>query len=48
VHDSFNETYVAERNLTGDDSNEPVDHPLVSEIFDGFSQGMYHTDRPAN
>lgn len=48
VHDALNETYVAERNLTGDLSNEPVDHPLVGELFDGFDQGMYHSDRPNN
>ena len=32
VHDALNETYVAERNLTGDLSNEPIDHPLVGEL----------------
>lgn len=48
VHDTLNETYVAERNLTGDASNEPVDHPLVGEFFDVFDQGMYHSDRPIN
>ena len=48
VHDASNETYVAERNLAGDESNEPVDHPLVSEFFDEFNQGMYHSDRPTN
>ena len=45
VHDAPDETYVAERNLTGDVSNEPVEHPLVGEFFDTFDQGMYHTDR---
>ena len=48
VHDALSETYVAERNLTGDASNEPVDHPLVEEFFDGFDQGMYHSDRLNN
>jgi heat shock protein HspQ len=48
VHDTSNETYVAERNLAGDASNEPVDHPLIGEFFDGFNQGMYHSDRPTN
>ncbi len=48
VHDAQNETYVAERNLAGDESLEPVDHPLVDEFFDGFEQGVYHSDRPSN
>ena len=48
VHDAQNETYVAERNLSGDESLEPVDHPLVDEFFDGFERGMYHSDRPTN
>ena len=48
VHDALNETYVAERNLTGDASNEPVEHPLVDEFFDVFDQGVYHSDRLTN
>ena len=48
VHDASNETYVAERNLAGDESNEPVDHPLIGEFFDEFNQGMYRSDRPTN
>ena len=48
VHDALNATYVAERNLAGDDSREPVDHPLVGEFFDGFDQGRYHSDRQIN
>jgi len=48
VHDAQNETYVAERNLSGDESLEPVDHPLVDEFFDGFERGVYHSDRPTN
>ena len=34
-------TYVAERNLEPDDTGEPIDHPLVSELFIGFRQGRY-------
>lgn len=48
VHDELNQTYVAERNLTGDTSNEPVDHPLVDEFFDAFDHGMYQSDRLTN
>jgi len=48
VHDEGNETYVAEQNLSGDDSNEPVNHPLLEEFFVGFDQGVYLTGRQAN
>ena len=29
------EAYVSEQNLVSDDSNEPIKHPLVEEIFTG-------------
>jgi heat shock protein HspQ len=48
VHDAGNETYVAERNLAQDDTNEPVNHPLLGEFFTGFEQGVYHTGRFVN
>lgn len=48
VHDSDSETYVAERNLETDDSDEPVVHPLIGEYFVDFDQGAYHTGRQAN
>lgn len=48
VHDSNTETYVAERNLIPDDSDEPVVHPLVNEYFDEFRQGIYLTGRQVN
>ncbi len=48
VHDSDTQTYVAERNLTKDASSEPVSHPMVSEIFTGFEQGVYSTGRHIN
>jgi heat shock protein HspQ len=48
VHDAGNETYVAERNLSRDESNEPVNHPLLKEIFTDFDQGIYHTGRGIN
>ena len=48
VHDSNSETYVAERNLEADDSDEPVVHPLIGEYFVDFDQGTYHTGRQAN
>jgi len=48
VHDAGHETYVAERNLSRDDSNEPVSHPLLDEFFTGFDQGLYQSDRHIN
>jgi heat shock protein HspQ len=48
VHNADNETYVAERNLTVDDSNEPVSHPLLQEFFVDFEQGVYHSGRQIN
>ncbi|MCU7932425.1 MAG: heat shock protein HspQ [Candidatus Thiodiazotropha sp. (ex Codakia rugifera)] len=48
VHSSSNETYVAERNLTHDTNNEPVDHPLIKEFFREFSGGRYLTGQQIN
>ena len=48
VHDEGNETYVAEQNLSGDDSNEPVNHPLLDEFFIDFRKGVYLTGRQSN
>jgi heat shock protein HspQ len=41
VHNSANETYVAERNLELDASDEPVRHPMVDAYFSAFSDGRY-------
>ena len=48
VHDGGQETYEAERNMLQDDSNEPVNHPLVDEFFDDFREGVYRSDRTMN
>ena len=48
VHDQAQETYVAERNLVPDASNEPVNHPLVDRFFSEFRDGQYLTVRQAN
>jgi len=37
--------YVSEQNLLPDDSGEPVSHPNVDEMFDGFSDGHYVVSR---
>jgi heat shock protein HspQ len=34
-------TYVAERNLEPDDSDEPVVHPMIEHFFAKFENGVY-------
>lgn len=41
VHDATHMTYVAERNLERDDSDEPVNHPLLERFFSRFQDGRY-------
>ena len=48
VHDANNETYVAERNLSEDQSDEPVEHPLLEAFFVDYEQGVYTTGRQPN
>ena len=33
--------YVSEQNLLADDTGEPVRHPQVNELFDGYEEGSY-------
>ena len=40
------EAYVSEQNLIMDDSDEPVKHPLIEEIFTGKKGSGYF--RPSN
>ena len=37
--------YVSQQNLLPDDSEEPVDHPAISGIFDRFDEGRYRLRR---
>jgi len=40
-------TYAAQSSLQGDDSAEPIDHPLLGEFFDAFDGERYQrNDRP--
>lgn len=41
-------TYVAERNLAPDTVGDPVRHPLLSELFEAFEDGVYRPRRRAN
>lgn len=34
-------TYAAETSLDADTSGQPVHHPLVPQLFDGFENGRY-------
>jgi len=33
--------YVSQQNLIADDSDEPVDHPAITTMFDGLEGGRY-------
>lgn len=50
VHDASHETYVAERNLEPDDSDRPINHPLVDMFFRSFdrSAGKYQLNVRTN
>ncbi len=37
--------YVSQQNLLRDSSDEPIDHPAIGGIFDGFSDGRYMLKR---
>ena len=40
------EAYVSEQNLINDDSDEPIKHPLIEEIFTGKKGSSYF--KPSN
>ena len=37
--------YVSQQNLLHDESDEPVDHPAISGLFDPFKGGRYNLKR---
>jgi heat shock protein HspQ len=37
--------YVSQQNLVVDDEDEPIDHPAIDGLFDGFEPGRYHLRR---
>src|SRR6188768_1420231 len=37
--------YVSQQNLEHDESDEPVDHPAIPGIFDGYNDGRYSLRR---
>ena len=48
VHGQASETYVAERNLAQDSSQDPIEHPLVDRFFAAFEDGAYVSRRGVN
>ncbi len=48
VHDSDSITYVAERHLASDPSQEPIRHPVLSQFFDEFRDGRYCSSHSIN
>jgi heat shock protein HspQ len=49
VHDAGHSTYVAERHLEEDSSDEPIRHPHLRHFFDRRQGSLYQkTDRPLN
>lgn len=41
VHDSKSESYVAERNLSIDESKQPIENPNLHKYFQSFLNGLY-------
>ena len=39
--DSSYIAYVSQQNLVADDSEEPVDHPAISDMFGAYADGKY-------
>ena len=39
--DSSYVAYVSQQNLLPDDSDEPIDHPAIGDMFDRFDAGRY-------
>jgi heat shock protein HspQ len=48
VHNATHTTYVAERNLEETLSEDPIRHPMIEELFDGFENGRYVVRRRVN
>ncbi len=41
VHGHSHATYVAERNLEGDPTGQPISHPATWHLFERLENGMY-------
>ncbi len=45
VDRSDQQTYVAERNLQNDDSDQPIEHPMIEELSLRFNNGHYQSSQ---
>ena len=43
--DSSYIAYVSQQNLVADDSEDPIDHPAIDGLFDGYAPGRYNLRR---
>jgi len=48
VEDSNTQRYVAERHLEIDLSKQPVNHPVVKDMFSEFEDGIYKSNNAKN
>ena len=48
VHKTPHPTYVAERNLEPDSGKQAIEHPMLDQIFDKFSDGFYSNSLEEN
>ena len=48
VDGATHQTYVAERNLEPDDLGQPINHPLIADLFSELKEGKYITKNKSN
>ena len=48
VDEALHTTYVAERNLEPDESEDPIKHQMLGDFFSRFENGRYVSDNRAN
>ncbi len=48
VHDEVHSTYVAERNLVPDISNDAINHPALGQFFHELRDGVYIVQNAVN
>lgn len=48
IDDDAHIAYIAQRNMTPDETHVPVDHPLLEDFFDSFDGESYHMRHTVN
>ena len=43
--DAYYVAYVSQGNLVADPTGEPIDHPTLPDVFEGFANGRYEMRR---